>query len=135
MRLVHIFPMLLATITLSCATSGHDRPDEENQRNGTPFLVDIYRDRLDHLSAVRSGECPMHPSCSEFSVQAFEKHGFFVGWILTCDRLMRCGRDEMIWSPLVHVDGVWKHYDPLESNDGWWSNNDTPSPPLSSPGN
>ena len=63
----------------------------------------------------------MHPSCSEYSRQAVEKHGFAVGWPMTLDRLMRCGRDEVKRSPMVYVDGMWKYYDPLENNDFWWS--------------
>ena len=63
----------------------------------------------------------MHPSCSKYSAQAFEKHGLFVGWMMTLDRLMRCGRDDMQSTPLIHIHGEWKRYDPLEANDFWWT--------------
>jgi hypothetical protein len=62
----------------------------------------------------------MHPPCSEYSAQAFKKYGFAVGWMMTCDRLMRCGRDEMDLSPLVNINGQWKRYDPLNANTFWW---------------
>ncbi|MBL7211594.1 MAG: membrane protein insertion efficiency factor YidD [Desulfobacteraceae bacterium] len=54
---------------------------------------------MNHLSAVKQGECPMSPSCSNHSIRCFQKHGFLIGWMMTCDRLMRCGRDELRLSP------------------------------------
>ena len=94
----------------------------QGQENSHPMksLIAIYRHQLNHLSAVRAGQCPMHPPCSEYSAQAFEKYGFAVGWMMTCDRLMRCGRDDMDLSPLVHINGQWKRYDPLHVNTFWW---------------
>jgi hypothetical protein len=62
----------------------------------------------------------MHPSDSEYSLQSFEKHGMIIGWIMTLDRLMRCGRDETKLSPRVLVNGKWRYYDPVEKNDFWW---------------
>ncbi len=66
----------------------------------------------------------MYPSCSEYSRQALEKYGFFMGAMIAADRLMRCGRDEMTSAPLILVHGKWKHYDPLERNISWLGNND-----------
>jgi len=43
------------------------------------------------------------------------------GWVMSMDRLMRCGRDETKLSPEVFVDGKWKTYDPVGKNDFWWS--------------
>lgn len=74
-----------------------------------------------YLSPIDGSRCAMHPSCSEYSLQAFEKHGFFMGWIMTMDRLFRCGRDELKLSPWVRIDGEMKCYDPVQSNDFWWN--------------
>jgi hypothetical protein len=63
----------------------------------------------------------MHPSCSEYSIRSTEKHGFTLGWIMTTDRLMRCGRSEASLAPKVWVNGKMKYYDPVERNDFWWS--------------
>lgn len=82
--------------------------------------IQFYRGPLNHLAAVRFGECPMHPSDSEYSLESFNKHGWVLGWIMTMDRLLRCGRDETRRSPPVRVDGKWKVYDPLVNNDFWW---------------
>jgi putative component of membrane protein insertase Oxa1/YidC/SpoIIIJ protein YidD len=34
--------------------------------------------------------CRFYPSCSEYSVKALQKYGFFKGWMLTFKRLKRC---------------------------------------------
>jgi len=93
-------------------------------------LIGLYQGPLNHLAAVRRGSCPMYPSCSEYSRQAMAKHGPIMGWILTADRLMRCGRDEMRTAPRIWADGSWKFYDPVEANDFWWQS----TPGSSSPG-
>lgn len=93
---------------------------------GTPFnplasLVQFYQGPLNHLSAVRRGECPMYPGCSEYCKQSMQKHGPLMGWMMACERLMRCGRDEIQMSPKIFVKGKWKSYDPVENNDVWWN--------------
>jgi len=95
----------------------------ETDRDADPLslMVRFYRGPLNHLSAVRYGECPMYPSDSEYSLQSIQKHGMLVGWIMAMDRLMRCGRDETRLSPQVFINGKWKTYDPVEKNDFWWS--------------
>ena len=84
------------------------------------MLIDMYSGPLNHLSAVRRGPCPMHPSCSEYARQAMAKHGRVKGWLMATDRLMRCGRDETRLAPKVWVNGQIKYYDPVDNNDFWW---------------
>lgn len=72
-----------------------------------------------HLSPVLGGRCPMSPSCSQYAADAVEKHGALLGWFMACDRLMRCGRDEVMHAPVVHVNHVPLSYDPVEENDFW----------------
>lgn len=73
------------------------------------------------LSRADGDRCPMYPSCSAYSLQAFEKHGFLMGWIMTSDRLLRCGRDELKRAPWVRVNTETRSYDPVSANDGWWA--------------
>jgi putative membrane protein insertion efficiency factor len=73
-----------------------------------------------YLSPVDGSDCPMYPSCSQYSMTCFEKHGLFMAWMMTWDRLYRCGRDELELSPRVMVHGKEKCYDPVENNDFWW---------------
>jgi putative component of membrane protein insertase Oxa1/YidC/SpoIIIJ protein YidD len=88
-----------------------------------PFsaLVAVYRGPLNHLSAVRQGTCPMHPSCSEYAKQSVAKHGELMGWFMACDRLMRCGRDEARQAPMVRVGDGFRVSDPVARNDFWWA--------------
>lgn len=115
-----LFLALSVCLLVACTHSNVAEKDTEEKSGVYNSLIEIYRGPLNHLSAVRRGVCPMHPSCSEYSRQAIEKHGFVVGWPMTLDRLMRCGRDEVKHVPQVYVDGMWKYYDPLENNDFWW---------------
>ena len=73
------------------------------------------------ISPVGASSCRMYPSCSAFAHQAFEKHGFFLGMMLTSDRLMRDTFFADTEYPLIYVDGQWLFYDPLRDNTQWWS--------------
>lgn len=68
------------------------------------------------ISGIDGHRCPMTPSCSSYAVTAFKKYGFIRGWIMTCDRLLRCGRDETRLSPPVIIEGRQYIYDPVENN-------------------
>lgn len=81
------------------------------------FLVEAYRN---YISPIDGKNCPMYPTCSQYSVLCFQKHGPFIGWMMTCDRLFRCGRDELRLSPEIIMNGALTCYDPLENNDFWW---------------
>ncbi|MDY6971340.1 MAG: membrane protein insertion efficiency factor YidD [Thermodesulfobacteriota bacterium] len=97
----------------TCAAS----QNEVSGLNPGAFLVSIYRD---YLSSLDGQECPSIPSCSAYSVAAFKKHGFFIGWVMTVDRLIHEGRDEGEVSPVIYHHGKRKVLDPLENNDFWW---------------
>jgi putative membrane protein insertion efficiency factor len=92
--------------------------EEEERPNPGRTLVNFYKA---YISPIDGSQCGMYPSCSEYGAQAFEKHGFFTGWMMTMDRLFRCGRDELKQSPWVRVHGEFKCYDPVERNDFWWT--------------
>ena len=112
--------LIIFGFLFSCASPQTTVRKSENSFNPLHAVVDFYQGPLNHLSAVKQAECPMYPSCSEYSLQCFERHGLFIGWMMTCDRLMRCGRNELKLSPSVIVDGKWKCHDPVNSNDCWW---------------
>ena len=79
-------------------------------------FVKVYRD---YISPIDGKTCPMYPSCSKYSLLCFEKYGLFVGWVMTCDRLLH-EADEMRKAPVIYVNGAEKFHDPLENNDFWW---------------
>ncbi|MCF8095104.1 MAG: membrane protein insertion efficiency factor YidD [Desulfobacteraceae bacterium] len=92
-----------------------------NSKTG-PFdmAVRIYRGPLDHLDSVRTGQCPMFPSCSHYAQEAIKKHGPVTGIMLASDRLIRCGRGELEYAQKIAVNGKWSYYDPLSVNDFWF---------------
>ncbi|MBU0995636.1 MAG: membrane protein insertion efficiency factor YidD [Proteobacteria bacterium] len=69
------------------------------------------------VSRVDGTRCPMRPTCSHYGFEAIRKHGFIRGWIMTCDRLLRCGRDELHLSSEVIIDGKKYCHDPVAQNE------------------
>lgn len=122
MKRAFVICVILIGLLASCAISGDVKTESGKGLNPLLAIAQFYQGPLDHLSAVRQGECPMYPSCSEYSKQALEKYGFFKGAMIAADRLMRCGGDEMKSAPLILVNGKHKYYDPLEKNTSWWAN-------------
>jgi hypothetical protein len=92
---------------------------EKAQSSTNPgiWFIDIYRD---YISPVGWHNCPSFPTCSSYALQAFKKHGFFIGWMMTVDRLIHEGQEERSVSPLIYSTGTWKFDDPVENNDFWW---------------
>jgi hypothetical protein len=91
--------------------------DPAESSSGATLALDFYQSFLSRADGQR---CPMAPSCSQYAKQAFHKYGFIKGWVLTCDRLLRCGRDEIRLAPAIRVNGVIQAFDPLEANTFWW---------------
>ena len=42
------------------------------------------------LSPLFGGQCKYHPTCSQYAIGAFEKHGFFRGLAKTAWRILHC---------------------------------------------
>ncbi len=42
-----------------------------------------------------------------------------MGWVMACDRLVRCGRDEVKISPHIRINSRDYVYDPVGANDFW----------------
>lgn len=80
--------------------------------------LDFFRKTISRADGRR---CMMYPSCSHYSGQAFKKHGFVKGWVMSSDRLLRCGRDEKRLSEQILINNQAYVYDPLQHNDFWWS--------------
>ncbi|HOO91454.1 MAG TPA: membrane protein insertion efficiency factor YidD [Syntrophales bacterium] len=72
-----------------------------------------------YISPVDGDRCPMYPTCASYSRQAVRKHGFFLGIVMTADRLIHEG-NEMDSAPLIRVDDRVRFYDPVHWNDYWW---------------
>ncbi len=51
------------------------------------WLIGLYRK---YISPLKRPCCRFTPTCSAYAIEAFEKRGFFVGFILTVWRILRC---------------------------------------------
>ncbi len=87
-----------------------------SEQNPAVWFVSFFRN---YISPVDSDRCKSLPSCSSYSILAFKKHGFFVGWLMTVDRLIHEG-DEGLVSPSVYHKGRLRVLDPVDNNDYWW---------------
>ncbi|MDD5678066.1 MAG: membrane protein insertion efficiency factor YidD [Kiritimatiellae bacterium] len=62
--------------------------------------------------------CSLTPNCSEYSRQAFQKHGV-LGLAITADRFFREPSVVAAAAHPVEVNGKWFYADPLSDHD-WW---------------
>jgi hypothetical protein len=95
-------------------------PDLPPEPAPMPALAAPIRLFQKYLSGADGHRCPMTPSCSSYALQAMQRHGALKGWIMSCDRLMRCGRDELRQQPSVATPGGPRTPDSLGNNDFWW---------------
>ena len=51
------------------------------------WLIGLYRK---YISPLKRPCCRFTPSCSAYAIEAFQKRGFFIGFILTVWRILRC---------------------------------------------
>jgi hypothetical protein len=75
---------------------------------------------IHYISRVDGDRCHMYPSCSSYSLQAVEKHGFIIGAMLTADRLIH-ESNEMDYAPLIERGGTVLYLDSVSNNDFWWN--------------
>lgn len=77
---------------ISCleAPKVHNGPLEK----ATRALVKFHKAVVSPADGPRSH---FKPSSSEYMLQAVEKHGFFPGFLMGCDRLMRENRDPWVY--------------------------------------
>ena len=69
------------------------------------------------VSRVDGTRCPMTPTCSAYSIQSFGDYGLLKGFVMTADRLIRCGGNTTEWTSLKGGG----YYDPPAHNDFWGS--------------
>ena len=70
------------------------------------------------ISPVDADRCPSYPTCSTYSIQAYEQHGAVLGTLMTVDRLFH-ENSEAEFAPIIEVHGVSRIYDPVWANEFW----------------
>ncbi len=103
------------------AAAGKEPSPGQEMSPGAKLLtvaVNFYRETVSRVDGER---CRMYPSCSAYSLDVIRKHGFFLGYMMTADRLIH-ESNEMDQAPkIILKNGKQRYYDPVESNDFWWS--------------
>ena len=54
------------------------------------ILIAIIKFYQRNISPLKSTKCPYYPTCSNYGLEAIQKHGAFKGSLLTIWRLLRC---------------------------------------------
>jgi putative component of membrane protein insertase Oxa1/YidC/SpoIIIJ protein YidD len=58
-----------------------------------------------YISGIRGQECPMYPSCSYYGLKTFSETNFVSAFVLTSDRLLRCGHDHNNYNLTLRNNG------------------------------
>lgn len=54
------------------------------------ILIQMIKFYRKYISPMKSTKCPYYPSCSEYGLEAIEKHGAVKGSALAAWRIVRC---------------------------------------------
>jgi len=110
-------PVILTKADKETPMSKKAWPGEYNL-GSVPFFWFI-RFYQNYISPLDGDRCPMYPTCSQYSIEAIRKHGPFVGYIMTADRLMH-EADEKHCTELMRVGNRYRYPDSVANNDFWW---------------
>jgi putative component of membrane protein insertase Oxa1/YidC/SpoIIIJ protein YidD len=81
-------------------------------------VIAVYRSQIRPAIGDR---CVLLPSCSEYSHQAFQQHGFFIGAAMTADRFVRePSVTAAAASPVICNCRIY-YSDPLHDHDWWFA--------------
>jgi putative component of membrane protein insertase Oxa1/YidC/SpoIIIJ protein YidD len=70
--------------------------EANNERNNA--FLDYIRLYQKNISFIRNSHCPMYPSCSVYGYEAFKGGNAAKAFMLTADRLLRCGHDHKFYN-------------------------------------
>lgn len=113
----YFYLVLVFSLLVDSAWAGPPPADAVTQTEITTAPIRLFQR---YLSRADGHRCPMTPSCSSYALQAMQRHGALIGWIMANDRLMRCGRDELRHSPPVMTRNGVRYRDTVEDNTFWW---------------
>ncbi len=115
-----LYPAFIFCLLVGPAIAGPPESDPARQAESISGITAPIHFFQKYLSGADGHRCPMTPSCTCYAQQAIRRHGAIQGWIMACDRLMRCGRDELKHSPATMTRHGLRCQDPVQNNDFWW---------------
>ena len=77
---------------------------------GFDEIIDFHHNVVTHADGPRSH---FKPSSSAYMQEAIRKYGFFTGFSIGCDRLMRENNDPWVYQVTKTRDGDWLKLDPV----------------------
>jgi len=94
-------------------------PAKAEDISSDPLLSGGIKFYQSYYSSIFGGHCSLYPSCSNYSLCAFKKHGAFLGFLLTYDRLIH-ETDESKYSYKILIEKKRiRYYDPIINNVFW----------------
>jgi putative component of membrane protein insertase Oxa1/YidC/SpoIIIJ protein YidD len=89
------------------------QPPEPKEHSFSVLVAEqIIRFHQNVLSPVDGPRSHFRPSSSAYMLQSMQKHGFFKGYLMGCDRLMRENSDEWVYRK-IETEGKLFKYDPV----------------------
>ncbi len=88
----------------------------QERASPTPLSVVAEKVIIFHQEVISPADGPRShfiPSSSQYMLDAIRKYGFFVGFPMGCDRLLRENNDPWVYRKTVNDAGVRMKYDPV----------------------
>lgn len=85
-----------------------DVPQRINRTIGD-YLIEFHRNVISPADGPRSN---FTPSSSVYTLNAMRKYGFFTGFSMGCDRLMRENKDPWVYRKARNEEGLVLKWDP-----------------------
>ena len=76
--------------------------EDLNKVSSSEDYIKFYQN---NISDLRSGSCPMYPSCSNYALQTIKEQGLITGIINGSDRLLRCGHEHKYYNLTLQEKG------------------------------
>lgn len=112
-----LFILLLTLAEVRASENSNPQISFNPLKTGTQFFQTF-------ISPVDGPRCSMVPTCSGYAIEAAEEHGFFLGVLLTVDRLLHEVEVDFHTKP-KHVSGRIRWEDPVSDNTFWWQADST----------
>lgn len=103
------FKKLFILLLLAGAQLFSEGDDLSKPAKTAIVMIDWYKK---NVSTLNFTHCSFHPTCSQYTKQSILKYGLLKGWIMGCDRLMRCSHELWVY-PEVKVEGELRKFDPV----------------------
>jgi len=74
------------------------------------LLIQFHQEVISPADGPRSHYIP---SSSQYALEAINRYGFFKGWMLACDRLLRENDEKWVYREILSPDGCLMKWDPV----------------------